>query len=703
MDLKDFLKAHHISSVNVKDIPSITFVEDSEQPKDRYKCCYMEINIDDIEDSFPLQINFNSFDISSYIDCVYLNKDDVLGSRSTFNAVKLLSLRYKDGKFFPFQKDYYSVDVIYFIVAYLKQMKKLHPELKVPTLTCEVYDYKLSKEDEVFQEYLDLLKAQNGMGNVVKLFIDKDKNVSCICNVSYVNKEGIPINKVIEKSNKVQIEKEVSELKKAKEINRFKKSNYLKVEFDDDNEIVFFKGSELVNINEVYFECLMEAKEKYLENLKLLKNIYNDNKSVIEKYANYINRINAINKRIDNYDNLINSFGGRIKLLKGKFSSKKENIFVSLFKSDFTKIEENINKFDMIFTDYLNNELIQNDLEIITNMNEGILEFVEYMEKYCNSINSNIKQTEDYLNELEIQQNQVEKQNIFKILKNPIKLERKSLVSNYSIKTVHLKEDDKSEVKDPFIKLQIKQSEILSNEDKKNLMVYKSLLYRPINHIIKSKRTNGTITEEEIDSIIKASYDELLMRKLDNRFLESGKGNYRPDIGVLDNNGDIVPYEQFKKIILDSIPSLEKTLSSVIIDDEITVYRGLSTDDINKKEVGFLSTTIDSNIALSFLNSVTRKDNGKSVIYKINLPKGSRVAFFSTELFTGTLDEKNANAFGDAQKEVLIDADNFDFEILSVKTINDTVIERDNKTIYLVEVNARPIIKNDTYQQGRKI
>ena len=69
------------------------------------------------------------------------------------------------------------------------------------------------------------------------------------------------------------------------------------------------------------------------------------------------------------------------------------------------------------------------------------------------------------------------------------------------------------------------------------------------------------------------------------------------------------------------------------------------------------------------------------------MPKGSRVAFFSTELFTGTLDEKNANAFGDAQKEVLIDADNFDFEILSVKTINDTVIERDNKKIGYIYVN----------------
>ena len=123
--------------------------------------------------------------------------------------------------------------------------------------------------------------------------------------------------------------------------------------------------------------------------------------------------------------------------------------------------------------------------------------------------------------------------------------------------------------------------------------MFVSLLYRPINHIIKTKRINGTITEEEIDSIIKTSYDELLMRKLSNKTLESENGNYYPDIGVLDNNGDIVSYEQFKKIILDSIPSLEKTLCSVITEEPMIVYRGLSTDDINKKEIGFLSTTID--------------------------------------------------------------------------------------------------------------
>ena len=33
----------------------------------------------------------------------------------------------------------------------------------------------------------------------------------------------------------------------------------------------------------------------------------------------------------------------------------------------------------------------------------------------------------------------------------------------------------------------------------------------------------------------------------------------------------------------------------------------------------------------------------------------------------------------------------------------DAVIEREDKTIYLVEVNARPIIKTDTYQHGRKL
>lgn len=80
MDLKDYLKAHQINNINVKDIPSITFVEDAERPKSRIVSCYMEINIDDIEDSFPLQINVNSFDINSRIDYIYLNKNDVFSN-----------------------------------------------------------------------------------------------------------------------------------------------------------------------------------------------------------------------------------------------------------------------------------------------------------------------------------------------------------------------------------------------------------------------------------------------------------------------------------------------------------------------------------------------------------------------------------------------------------------------------------------------
>jgi len=697
MDLKDYLRAHQISIIRVKDIPNITFVEDLEQPESRIISCYMEINIDEIEDNFPVAGNVDNFDVSNFLKYINLNKNDVLATNRDTN---FLSLMFKGGKFLPFQEYYLSVDAIYIIVAYLKKIKKEHPELKIPILTCAVYDFKLSKEDRIFQEYLDILKALNGMGFRGNLFIDIDKKVSCIFKVSYVNNEGIAISKVIEKSDKREIEKEVGELKKLKEINNYKNKDYLKFEFNNNNEIVFFKDQEQVDISAVYSECLIEAREKYMSSLKVLHKIFIDNKSVIEKYANYINRINTINKRIDNYDNLINSFGGRIKLLKGKFSSRKDDVFLSLFKSDFTNIEENINKFDKIITDYMNNELTQNNLVIITDMNNDILAFIDYFERYCDSINNNIKQTEDYLKDLEMYQEQVENQTVFNVLINPIKFERNHLVSNYSIKTEPIKEDDdKSEGKDSFIKLQIKQSEILSKEDKTILMVYKSLLYRPINHIIKTKRINGTITEEEIDSIIKTSYDELLMRKLDNKTLESENGNYHPDIGVLDNNGDIVSYEQFKKIILDSIPSLEKTLCSVITEEPMIVYRGLSTDDINKKEIGFLSTTIDSNIALSFLDSVTRRDKGKSVLYKINLSKGSPVAFFSTEIFTGMLDEKNANAFGDGQKEVLIDADNYDFEILSVKKINDAYIKREDKTIYLVEINAKPKTKSNHYKE----
>ena len=43
----------------------------------------------------------------------------------------------------------------------LKQLKKEHPEIKMPTLTSKVYDFELSEEDKIYQEYLKLLKSRS--------------------------------------------------------------------------------------------------------------------------------------------------------------------------------------------------------------------------------------------------------------------------------------------------------------------------------------------------------------------------------------------------------------------------------------------------------------------------------------------------------------------------------------------------------------
>ena len=161
----------------------------------------------------------------------------------------------------------------------------------MPILTCKVYDFELSKEDKIYQEYLELLNSRRDMTNIGHIFVDINKKVSCIMSIRYVDKDGIKIKKVIEKSNKEQIKKEVQDLKKAKEINKYKKSSYLKAEYDENNELVFFNGQEQIDIDKLYSECLHEARKEYLENINKIKKLYIDNKSILERYSSIINKM----------------------------------------------------------------------------------------------------------------------------------------------------------------------------------------------------------------------------------------------------------------------------------------------------------------------------------------------------------------------------------------------------------------------------
>ena len=703
MELRDYLEANKKILIDIKKIPSIVLGSKEEYPKDDKRRIFIEINLDDIEDFFPIPYNVGSFDLKDFSNQIFYNKDTILSVYPSFDFHGYMKLMFKDGKFYPCPKPCLSdsLEIIYLMVAYLKQLKKEQPEIKMPTLTCIAYDFELSEENKIYQEYIELLKHRRDIveprGNI---FVDINKKVSSMLSIRYVNKDGIKIKKVVEKCDRKQIEKEIQDLKKAEEISFYKKSSYLKVEFDDNNEIIYFNGKEQVSIDSLYSECLYEARKQYIENVKMMNKLYNDNKSIVERYSSIINRIYSINRKIDYYDSLIESIGGRISLIKNKVSSTENNPVISLFSEDISMIEDSIKTFNGLPIEHLDK------LYKIVKYNNDISKKIEFMENYFRNINNNIAHAEEYLKGIEENERQIEGQSIFKLLKSPIKLERKPLVSILSInenKTEKEPKTKKEEI-DSFLNLQKKQSDLLSEQDKENMMVYKTLLYRPINHIINLKRKQGFISDKDIDIIIRDSYNELLSREKDPSMQMPERGNYHPNIGVLDENNNIVSYEQFKKIVLDSIPSLEKSLKLVTIDEPLTVYRGLSTEDINKKEKGFLSTTIDQEVALSFLDSNKRKEKGKSVIYKINLPKGSPVNFYSTEIFIGSLDEKHSSgAFGDGQKEVLIDADNFNFEIVSVRTINDVDINRKNRLVYFVEINAIPIIKTDEYHQDIKV
>lgn len=637
---------------------------------------YMELNIDEIEADFPIPDRSYEFNVD--IKYAYSEKLEIVN---------------KDGKFYPtlsyFDPNPHNIESIYLLTAYLKQLRKNHPEIEMPSILCEVYDYKLDKDAEIFDDYYDEIVH---LGFSPEIIIDKNKKISVLIKIVNKNRDGIRIKKIIEKTNRNEIQEELGLIKKYKSIIQYKGKEYIGAEFNENNELVFYINKKNVDIDEVYDECLKECVEIYKENLIRLQKQYEINKSNVEKYKKTMKQINAINKNLDNYDNLSVSFSGRLKLVNKKERRVKPvSIGVneganSLYGNYLANIDDSMNNFDSYNIAYLNSKMLYPNLIEIMNKNKELTAFMQYVDYYFSSINNNLEKSEIYLNELEQQQSQIENQGIIKMLKDPIKLERKPLVSSYSKKQEEKIEEPLKE--DPFMNLQRKQANNLNSEEKNSLMVYKTLLYRPINQIIIKKRTNG-ITDEEINQIINSSYKELKERLSGPSNPLADRHAYKADIGVI-NNGDVVPYEEYKKIVLDTIPMLEKSLKQVTLDEPLTVYRGVSTSDVNKDEVGILSTTIDSDIALSFLSDI-RDDNGNSVVYKINLPEGSPVNFFSTELFIGKVDEEHsAGAFGDAQKEVLIDSGNYNFEVIDMKRIKNANIKRNNKTIYLVEINAHP-------------
>ena len=676
MDLLEYLKENNII-VNCEDI---TYVGKSIRTSGDGMNIFMEINIDEIVDDFPIDTSINKVYPSVLSRMINRTKKEMW---DFFNSERLnvLKVLCKGGKIYPcFGNEYSSgPDAVYLLTAYLKKIKREHPEFNIPNIICQVFDYELDEEGQIFYEYREKMHQVMGYSSGI-LYIDMNGKTSILLNAIYKDKNNIGVNKKIEKNDINQVKKEIEYLKKYEAIIRWKRNeNYVTIEFNYNNELIFFVNKEEVNINDIYDQCLKECKAVYAEKLKKANELCRINMFNAIRYQMAIESIDRINNNLDNYDKLKTTLSGRLKLSKktNRVVFQKTNFYNPI--DDFTKIKNKIDEFSTL----LGNELLYSDLDKLMGKNEDINKFLDYIVSYFDFVNSNLAKTESYLKELEEKQRQIENQSGLRVLTNPKFFDRKPLEVNNVSETKEDKEQKNEEI-DPFMDLQIKQAKELSKEDKKSLIIYKTILYRPINQIL-IKMRNGSVTDEEIDYIIMQSYD-----KLKNNHSTSilSSNSYEPDIGLYDKNRNLVEYNKFKKIILNSISQLEKALKKVTLDKPLTVYRGIRSDDIFKKETGFLSTTINSDTALYFLDN-RYKENDFAVVFKIDLPKGSPVAFYSRELFMGEIDEE-LDAFADDQEEVLIDSNNYDFEIKDQKTILDANIRMGNNMVYLVEMDAHP-------------
>lgn len=228
-----------------------------------------------------------------------------------------------------------------------------------------------------------------------------------------------------------------------------------------------------------------------------------------------------------------------------------------------------------------------------------------------------------------------------------------------------------------FADIQREQNEKLTQDEKDAVIIYKTILYRPINKVISFLRENNltlqdalTMPEvkEQIIEMIAEKYDEYIKRKqqLDEspfRFLDRNRGRNPKSVERL--------FSQFKNetptktewtiLTLNAIPILERALSKVTTKEDIVVYRGTTGISL-EEDKRILSTSLSLNVAREFATNEERKKNPYSVptICQIVIPKGSPLIVFSDDFYTDRYAE--GQVFNDPQREIIIDPIHYNFK-----------------------------------------
>ena len=240
------------------------------------------------------------------------------------------------------------------------------------------------------------------------------------------------------------------------------------------------------------------------------------------------------------------------------------------------------------------------------------------------------------------------------------------------------------------------QQRFLSREEKNSLMLYKSFAYYVINQIISYVRNNNidlsTIgNDENINNMLLNDYNTYVTN-LKNQ-MNSLRYN-RQSITIVDElfpSNHIVPFERYKSIILGSINPLLSSLSKVTLNNDMVAYRCVYVPQgqnfiSNNLGNALLSTTPSNEVVNKFLSQRKSSINYpyNKVIYKIDLPAGSNIIAFTDDIYykNGT----SKVAFNEAQKEILLDSNNFDFEFLDAKPYT----EKNGENITIVSMKAIP-------------
>ncbi len=225
--------------------------------------------------------------------------------------------------------------------------------------------------------------------------------------------------------------------------------------------------------------------------------------------------------------------------------------------------------------------------------------------------------------------------------------------------------------------------ELLDKSEKEAIILYQSKLFYFINEI------------SRIDNYQSLTAEEIFKNLSDpETFFKSFKEykNIIDDIKNLFFKISIFKNVSFENIylfinsILDLIEKLKSIQNKIILENDITVYRGINTNNYNNLIKGeFLSTSLDLDTALQFIEG-----DKKSILFKLNLKAPLSILtspyriglFYEKDISPLEATLKNIsptvmkiiNCGINSQQEIILFQEEIAYEVVSKKEIDNIII-----------------------------